>query len=46
VAKRVRGERRSKVMVMTSESLIIPAWMDFQVFPPSVVFHGRCQVPA
>ena len=30
----------------TSESSIMPLLMRFQVAPPSMVFHGRCQVPA
>ena len=37
---------RSRVKVITSESSIMPVWICFQERPPSVVFHGRCQVPA
>ena len=46
VAYTVCRERRSRVSVITSESSIIPAWTGFQERPPSVVFQGRCQVPA
>jgi hypothetical protein len=46
VAKTVFGSRTSRVIVKTSESSIMPALITRQVLPESVVFQGRCQVPA
>ena len=36
----------SRMIENTSESSIIPCLMLCQVLPPSVVFQGRCHVPA
>jgi len=41
----LRELQRSTVIVNTSESSIIPVWINSQLAPPSLVFQGRCQVP-
>ena len=40
------GRDESTRMEKTSESSIMPSWMEVQVVPPSVVFQGRWVVPA
>jgi hypothetical protein len=40
------GTVGSMMIENTSESSIRPCLMLCQLAPPSVVFHGRCQVPA
>ena len=46
VAKTFCAFVRSMVSVITSESSIIPALMGNHERPPSVLFQGRCHVPA
>ena len=46
VANTFCGFARSMVRVITSESSIMPALMGIHERPPSVVFQGRCHVPA
>ena len=46
LAYTVSGFLGSTMMLNMSESKAIPLLMLCQLAPPSVVFHGRCQVPA